>query len=94
MKIGIDLGGSHIGVGLIDKDKIILSKDKNFVDEDRKNIRKTILDFAEIMINEVLEESKLEKKELTGIGIASPGLISKDSIVKARKSFYRRILYL
>ena len=88
MKIGIDLGGSHIGVGLIDEDKIVLSKDKNFVDEDRKNIRKTILDSTENMINELLEESNITKKELTGIGIASPGLISKDSIVKARKSFY------
>jgi len=29
MKIGIDIGGSHIGIGIIDKDKIIFSKDKN-----------------------------------------------------------------
>ena len=39
MKIGIDLGGSHIGVGLIENDQILISKEKNFTREDRENIK-------------------------------------------------------
>ena len=35
MKIGIDLGGSHIGVGLIDGTNIIAIKDKILTREDR-----------------------------------------------------------
>lgn len=94
MKIGVDLGGSHIGVGLIYKDKIFESRQKNFVDEDRKDIKKTIIDSIIKMTNEVLEAGCIEKSAIEGIGIASPGLISKDSIVKARKFIIRRILYL
>ena len=30
MKIGVDLGGSHVGIGLVDGDKIIDIKDKIF----------------------------------------------------------------
>ena len=31
MKIGIDLGGSHIGIGLIEYDNILIIKERNFI---------------------------------------------------------------
>ena len=83
MKIGIDLGGSHIETGLIEEDKIIDQIDKNFVNEDRKNIRKVIVETAIQMINRILENNNLTKKDIEIIGIASPGIISKKTIVKA-----------
>ena len=83
MKIGIDLGGSHIETGLIEEDRIVDQIDKNFVNKDRKNIRKVIVETAIQMINKILENNNLTKKDIEIIGIASPGIISKKTIVKA-----------
>jgi len=44
MRIGIDLGGSHVGVGLIDKDKIVGNvREYNFTNADRESIESVIL---------------------------------------------------
>lgn len=83
MKIGIDLGGSHIGVGLVDKDKILITKDKNFTAEDKKDIQNVIINTSIEFINEILEEAKLTLNDIKLIGIASPGIVSKHEIVKA-----------
>ena len=83
MKIGIDLGGSHIETGLIDDGKLIDQIDKNFVQEDKKNIRKIIIETAIKMINDLLISNNLTKKDIEIIGISSPGIISKKTIVKA-----------
>ena len=83
MKIGIDLGGSHIGVGLINKDKILDSKQRNFVDSDKKNIKKSIVKYAIAMIEEIMKEGNLDKNQIELIGIASPGIISNNTIIKA-----------
>lgn len=83
MKIGIDLGGSHVGVGIVDKDKIINVKDKNFTQEDRNDIKNVIINAILEYIDELLVEQKLSKDQIELIGIASPGIISKNEIVKA-----------
>ena len=44
MRIGIDLGGSHIGVGLIEEDKILGNvKDKILTRQDRVHIEESII---------------------------------------------------
>lgn len=83
MKIGIDLGGSHIGIGLIEEDKILISKEKNFTREDRKNIEETIINQIDKLISEILDEKNISIKQIDLIGIASPGTISKGIIEKA-----------
>lgn len=83
MKIGIDLGGSHVGVGLVEKDKILITRDKNFTLDDRKNIQNVVIDTSLNFIDEILEESKLTIKDIELVGIASPGIVSKHEIVKA-----------
>ena len=83
MKIGIDLGGSHVGVGIVDKDIIVNSKDKNFTKEDRNDIKNVIINTIFQYIDELLIEQRLSKDEIELIGIASPGIISKNEIVKA-----------
>lgn len=67
MKIGIDLGGSHIGIALInDKDKIV---EKFEVDiEKNENISSEILDIIDSYICKFKEKYNIEL-----IGIASPG---------------------
>ena len=56
MKIGIDLGGSHIGIGLVDQDKIIYKLEKNFVEKDKKDIEQTIRKYIHESIGNILEE--------------------------------------
>ena len=83
MRIGIDLGGSHIGVGLIYKDKILDTRQKNFLDSDKVNIRKTIVESAVSMTKDILKSQGISKNDIDLLGIASPGLIDSRSIVKA-----------
>lgn len=69
MKIGIDLGGSHIGIGVVNaKGKIIEKKetDLNFVEN--LNIK----DFISQYILNIIKEFS-EKYKIQTIGIAAPG---------------------
>lgn len=83
MKIGIDIGGSHIGIGLVENQVIIASKEKNFNREDRKNIEETIISTIIGLIQELIDENNLKIDEIELIGIAAPGTISNGVIVKA-----------
>lgn len=81
MKIGIDLGGSHIAVGLVDiKGNIIEKKERNINSENRKNVTKFIEETIAISINEILRENNMKQEDIEMIGIACPGT-SKDGIV-------------
>jgi glucokinase len=84
MKIGIDLGGSHVGVGLIDGNQIIGEiKDVSFTLEDRDHIEDVIIDTIVAFVNEILNENNLSLEDIELIGIASPGTISNGVVVKA-----------
>ena len=81
MDIGIDLGGSHIGVGLVEEDNLIVSIDKFFSEEDRKNIEKAILNNIDELITKVLDEKGLKLNDIKKIGVASPGTVTKGNII-------------
>ena len=83
MKIGIDMGGNHIGIGLIEEDSIIAVKEKNFNSEDKNNLKEVIIKFINKSIPEILEENNLNISDIELIGIASPGTIANGIIVKA-----------
>ena len=69
MKIGIDLGGSHIAIGVVDDNgKIIEKIEKRITDFEKQDIKKTI---EEIITLHSLE--LCEKYEITELGIAMPG---------------------
>lgn len=72
MKIGVDLGGSHIGVGLIEGINIIDSEDKILTRADRTDIEKSIVTEITRMINSLCEKNNITVKEIELIGIASP----------------------
>ena len=79
MKIGIDLGGSHIAVGLIESSgKVISKKEVQILKEDEKNIK----DIIENYIYESVQEIK-NLKDIDGIGIAIPGTVSNTTVVKS-----------
>ena len=83
MKIGIDLGGSHIGIGLIEKDEILILKERNFNRQDRENLKENIVKYTENMISEILKEKNILISDIELIGIASPGTIANGVIEKA-----------
>ena len=83
MKIGVDLGGSHIGVGLIDGINIIDSEEKILTRADRVDIKTSITNEITRMINSLCFKNNIFISDIELIGIASPGTISNGVIVKA-----------
>lgn len=80
MKIGIDLGGSHIGVGLIDGCELKNTCDKFFTVEDRKNIENAILNNINELIKKLLEDNHISLENIEKIGVASPGTVTNGKI--------------
>lgn len=83
MKIGIDVGGSHIGLGLVNKDgKLILKKEKDYekIEEDMSYI---VLETIVNLIRKILKENSIKKENIESIGIAFPGTVSETSVIKA-----------
>lgn len=76
MKIGIDLGGSHIGIGVVNDEHYIIKKiEKDFTEEDKKNIIPVIENYIVESVNELEKEY-----EIDSIGIAVPG-VAKDGVI-------------
>lgn len=79
MKIGIDLGGSHIAIGVINNDGFIVEKvEKRLLSKEKRDIKKSIESY---IIENVKEFS--EKYKIIEIGIAVPGTICKTEIIKS-----------
>ena len=83
MRIGIDLGGSHIAVGLINGDNIIDKKEKSFSDEDRNDIESIIETTIIEYVEEIMKEQNINIRYIEKIGIAVPGTCSEEKVVKA-----------
>jgi glucokinase len=84
MKIGVDIGGSHVAVGLVDDEgKILIKKEKEIGIEDKKNIEVFLVKSIVKYINEILGEKEISINEIELIGIASPGTIKDGIILKA-----------
>ena len=83
MKIGIDLGGSHIGVGLIEEEKIIDVRETNFTKEDKENFEESLVKYIFKFIDDILSVNNIPIENIELIGVASPGTISNGIIVRA-----------
>ena len=80
MKIGIDLGGSHIGVGLIEGCNLIDTDDKFFLSSDKENIEAAIERNIEELTSKLLEKNNISIDDIESIGVASPGTIADGKI--------------
>ena len=80
MKIGIDIGGSHIAVGLVDNDKIIDIRERDFLQEERDRICEVIENTMIEYISEILTKNRISIKEIERIGLAVPGK-NKDGVM-------------
>lgn len=82
MNIGIDLGGSHIGVGIVNNEgNIISKKDINIYIEEVEDIKKFIIQTIMNSINSLLDENKIILENIELIGIGTPGE-PQDGIIK------------
>ena len=76
MKIGIDIGGSHIGLGLIDNDmRIILKKEHNWTKEEKINFFESVEKYCKKLVPELIKDSN-DKIESIGIGYPSGNIIN------------------
>lgn len=86
MKIGIDLGGSHISVGIITENGKILKKQEkviSFIEE--IDIKQKIRDSILSLINQLLRELQIPIFIIEEIGIGVPGIIKENYIIKCEK---------
>lgn len=85
MKIGIDIGGSHIGIGLINTQGKILVKEEKDISNSLNDDKYTekLVDTIIELITKILEKTKTDIKEITLIGMAIPGTVSETEIIKA-----------
>ena len=76
MKIGIDLGGSHIGVGLVNaNNEIIIKKEHNWTIQEKENLNNNIPDVCIQLIKQIMEENNISEIEKIGIGYPSANII-------------------
>lgn len=84
MKIGIDIGGSHIGVGLINEEnKIIAMASKDLDEVEKKEIEKVLEQKIIKMIEGLLRAEEKDKEEIQLIGIAVPGRVNEKGEISA-----------
>lgn len=77
MKVGIDIGGSHIGIGLVDDNAKIIEKKEIYI-KDKTNIQEKIEEF----ISETIIQFGIEYS-IESVGIAIPGTVTGNKIIKA-----------
>lgn len=79
MKIGIDLGGSHIAIGVVDSNGRILEKvEKKLRGIEKRKIQNIIEEYIVENVDKFTQNYKITK-----IGIAIPGTVTKNEIVKS-----------
>ncbi len=80
-RIGVDLGGTNIAVGLVDSDyKIVVKKSRP---TGATRAPELIVDDIAALCREVCDEAGVEISTLDGIGIASPGIANdRDGVVE------------
>jgi glucokinase len=82
MKIGIDLGGSHIAIGLVDDNYKIIEKRTYYMnDKDTNSYEEYITNSIYNGINDILKCRSIKIDEIQKIGIATPGN-PKDGVIK------------
>lgn len=86
MKIGIDLGGSHIAVSIITEEGRILEKqEENIIISNKENIKEIIIEKIIRIINNTLRNAQIPSFVIEEIGIGVPGIIENNVIKKCDK---------
>ena len=81
MRVGIDIGGSHVGVGLVDSDgKVVKIEERYLRDRNTESAEEYILNEIISILTIWRNENHIEFSE---IGVGAPGIIRDNEIVKS-----------
>lgn len=73
MRLGIDLGGSHVGIGLLnEKSEIIGKLEENLNEEEKKQIQTSLVQKIKRNTEQLLQNHGLTLESIEQIGIACP----------------------
>lgn len=86
MKIGIDIGGSHISSGIVNKNGKIIAKETRDIDvsniKSGKKVEKIVIDIIDDEIQQLLSDNDYTIEDITKIGLAIPGSLKNNVIQK------------
>ena len=75
MNIGMDIGGSHIAIGVInEKNEMILKEEHNWTEEEKLSFKNSILQYCKTMIKKIIQKEKVQIDKI-GIGYPSGNII-------------------
>ena len=80
MKVGVDIGGSHIAIGLVENGLIVEKIEKSWTNKERENIKESIINYIVKTIKELSN-----KYDIESIGIGIPGTQANGIIVQSGK---------
>lgn len=91
MKIGIDVGGSHIGLGIVNENgEIVYKKEKDYlIYED--DMSEVVIETIILLIRNAIKENKINIDEIQSIGIALPGTVTNGVLIKAENLGIRNL---
>jgi len=81
MNIGIDLGGSHVGVGLVSDEMELVQVD--YIDFPKRDTRIELDEIRTIIrdsIAKLLKENNLDKDQIKKVGLSIPGVPREDRV--------------
>lgn len=86
MKIGIDIGGSHIGIGLINEKYEIIDKvERNWTEEEKKDLWNNMQPIMIELLKEIINKNGLKEIEKIGIGFPKSKIINGIVYTKEEK---------
>lgn len=69
MRIGIDLGGSHIAFGLVENGKILQKIEHNFLKEEKENLEVALRRIIQQEIEKLIQRTPIKEIEMIGISV-------------------------
>lgn len=83
MRVGIDVGGSHIGLGIINaQNKLIIKEEKDY-DTRKDDMSEIVIQTIINLLKQVLLKQNITIEDIEQIGIAFPGTTSNGIVIKA-----------
>lgn len=77
MYIGIDLGGTNVGIGIVDSENKLIYKDS--IPTKRENGFNDIIEDIIALISKTINVNSIPKSHIQGIGIGIPGIVDPKS---------------
>lgn len=87
MKIGIDIGGSHVGMAVVEESKIIKQKEFIYDFNFKKDLRKNLESLLKNMISETMKEYTIEKIGISVAGRLQQGILTRSPNMPEMEGF-------